>query len=117
MIAIFNIEKIHSGVVTQSGDALFTVIFKALVFRPLHSEVLDGLITGIERVGVEVEVGCVKVFIPHTKIPKHLEYVETKQVFQSSEDSSIVLEKDKLLRFKVLNIAIKGVKESGQIVS
>jgi DNA-directed RNA polymerase II subunit RPB7 len=52
------------------------VCFKALVFRPLRGEVLDGIITGIEKVGLEVKVGACKVFIPHTRIPSEMKYSE-----------------------------------------
>ena len=40
--------------------------FKALVFRPLKGEVLDGVVEGVERVGLELSIGVVKIFVPHT---------------------------------------------------
>lgn len=71
---------------------------------------LDGLVEGVERVGVEISIGCVRLFIPHTKIPKNWEYLEAKQVFQNVEDSALTIERGRLLRFRVLNISIKGSK-------
>ena len=66
LITIFKIEKIQDGVVNDNGEAIFTVFFKALVYRPLKGEVIDGIVENVERVGIELSVGCVKIFIPHT---------------------------------------------------
>ena len=66
LVTIFKIESIENGIVNQNGEALFTVTFKALVFRPFKNEVLDGIVEGISRVGIELYIGSLKVFIPHT---------------------------------------------------
>ena len=66
LITIFKIEKIEDGIINDNGDAIFTVHFKALVYRPLKGEVTDGIVENVERVGIELSIGCVKVFIPHT---------------------------------------------------
>lgn len=66
LITIFKIEKIEDGIVNDNGEAVFTVSFKALVFRPLKGEVLDGIVEGVERVGLELSIGCVRIFVPHT---------------------------------------------------
>ena len=42
--------------------------FSALVFRPMKGEILDGIVEGIEKVGLELSIGVVKIFIPHTVI-------------------------------------------------
>ena len=52
--------------VNERGEAIFSVTFKALVFRPLRGEVLDGIVEGIERVGLELSIGVVRIFVPHT---------------------------------------------------
>ena len=66
IITIFKIESIENGVVNQKGEAIFTVSFKALVFRPLKGEVLDGIVEGVEKVGLELSIGVVRIFVPHT---------------------------------------------------
>ena len=68
IITIFKIESIENGVVSERGEAIFTVTFKALVFRPLRGEVLDGVVEGVERVGLELSIGVVRVFVPHTVV-------------------------------------------------
>lgn len=101
----------------DNGDAIFTVSFKALVYRPLKGEVLDGVVTGIEKVGIEVKVGACKVFIPHTKIPTEMKYSEEQNGFVSEEDQSQVIKNESIIRFKVENVSIKGQEGSAIMVS
>lgn len=88
LLTIYNVEAIENGVVNQFGEALFTVRFKALVFRPLKGEVLDGVVEGIERVGIEVGIGGFRVFIPHTKIPERMQYNSKTERFEGKEEGS-----------------------------
>lgn len=66
LITIFKIDSIANGIVNASGDGVFTVAFKGLVYRPFKGEVCDAIATGVERVGIELAIGCLKVLIPHT---------------------------------------------------
>ena len=116
LITIFKIESIENGIVNQNGEAIFTVSFKALVFRPLKGEILDGTVEGVERVGMELSCGSIKMFIPHTKIPSHLVYNQEQEAFVSSENPTCVIKKDKIIRFRVMNVSIKGQEQVGVMV-
>jgi len=74
----------------------------------MKDEVLDGIVVGLERVGIEVKVGAVKAFIPHTKIPNSYKYDENQVAFIEDETPYQVIKKDCLVRFKVENVSIKG---------
>jgi len=113
---ICRLESINEGFVNDDGDAIFNVSFKALVYRPLKGEVIDGIISGIERVGLEVMVGAVKVFIPHTKIPSEMKFSEEQNAFVSEEDPTQVISEDSLIRFKVENVSIKGQEGAAILV-
>lgn len=63
------------------------MIFKALVFRPCKGEILDGMVEGVDKVGIEIIVGSLKMFIPHTKIP-HMSYNSNIEMFESNEDKT-----------------------------
>lgn len=66
LIMIYKIESIKNGVVNQAGEAVFRVSFKGVVYRPFKDEVCDGIVTGVERFGIEIVIGALKVLIPHT---------------------------------------------------
>lgn len=87
-----------------------------MVYRPLKGEVLDGVVSGVERVGLEVRVGACKAFIPHTKIPSDMKYSEERQSFVSDEDPTNEIKVDTIIRFKVENVSIKGQEGAAILV-
>ena len=86
-----------------------------MVYRPLKGEVLDGIVSGVEKVGIEVRVGACKAFIPHTKIPNDMKYTEDG-TFSSEDDPSLVIKQDSIIRFKVENVSIKGQEGASILV-
>ncbi len=87
-----------------------------MVYRPLKGEVLDGIVSGVERVGLEVRVGACKAFIPHTKIPSDMKYSEERQSFVSDDDPTNEIKGDTIIRFKVENVSIKGQEGAAILV-
>lgn len=87
-----------------------------MVYRPLKGEVLDGVVSGVERVGIEVKVGACKAFIPHTKIPSEMNYSDEQSAFVSREDPNMIIKQGCIIRFKVENVSIKGQEGSSILV-
>lgn len=114
LVTIYQIESIENGVVNQFGEALFTVIFKALVFRPFRGEVLDGIVQGTDQVGIEIMVGALKIFVPHTKIPPNLVYNKNSEKYENVEDNKQI-GKGTRLRFKIMSISIMGNEAVGEM--
>ncbi len=87
-----------------------------MVYRPLRGEVLDGIVSGIEKVGIEVKVGACKAFIPHTKIPNDFRYSEEQGAFIAEDDPGMMIKQDSIIRFKVENVSIKGQEGASILV-
>ena len=96
------------GVVNDSGEAIFTVHFKALVCRPLKNEVIDGIVTSVDRIGISLSVGSINCFVPHTQIPMEMKFSEEHNKFISEEDPSLEIKPNTILRFKVMSVNVKG---------
>ena len=45
------------------------------------------MVEGVDKVGIEIIVGSLKMFIPHTKIP-HMSYNSNIEMFESNEDKT-----------------------------
>jgi len=59
-------EEISDGRVQDTtGDVIYKVKFKALVFRPFRGEVLDGEVIEINDNGFMIESGPLKSFISY----------------------------------------------------
>ena len=48
--------------------------FKAIVFRPFKGEVVDGVVTQVNKVGLMVDVGPMGCFISRHSIPSDMEF-------------------------------------------
>ena len=69
---------------------------------------LDGVVSGIERVGIELGVGPVQVIIPHTKMPSNLIYNEQSNSFVFKNNELKTVNMGDLVRFKIEHLSIKG---------
>lgn len=57
-------EDISDGRVQDTtGDVIYKVRFKALVFRPFRGEVLDGVVYEVSNNGIIIESGPLRSFI------------------------------------------------------
>ena len=46
-----------------TGDVIFSIKFSILAFKPKDNEILDGIVTNVNRDGIEVFSGPIKCFI------------------------------------------------------
>ncbi|GAB65483.1 DNA-directed RNA polymerase II [Plasmodium cynomolgi strain B] len=62
----------------QDGTSMIVVKVKyqAIVFKPFKDEVLDAVVTDVNKLGFFAQAGPLKIFISRTAIPKYFEYSE-----------------------------------------
>lgn len=64
VVAVTTIDKIGAGrILPGQGFVVYPVSYKAIVFRPFKGEVVDGVVTQVNKVGLFVEVGPLSCFI------------------------------------------------------
>ncbi len=64
IIAVTNIEHIGPGLLLPSrGFVQYQIIYRAIVFRPFKGEVIDAIVTQVNKVGVFAEAGPLTIFI------------------------------------------------------
>jgi DNA-directed RNA polymerase II subunit RPB7 len=57
-------DEISDGKIQDtSGEVIYKVKFKALVFRPFRGEILDGIVSEVSSNGILIESGPLKSFI------------------------------------------------------
>lgn len=58
MIAVTAIDSIGDGLIQPNrGFVVYPVKYKAIVFRPFKGEVLDAVVTQVNKVGIFTEIG------------------------------------------------------------
>jgi DNA-directed RNA polymerase subunit E'/Rpb7 len=99
LIQLFRIISIQDGIVNEEGEAVYTVQFKALVFKPLKGEVIDGIVTSVNKPGIHLKIGSVSAFIPHNKIPDYFKYDEENNYFVNPAEQLNTIEARKVCNF------------------
>ncbi|KAI1229717.1 DNA-directed RNA polymerase II subunit RPB7, partial [Lamprotornis superbus] len=75
VIAVTTIDNIGAGVIQPGrGFVLYPVRYKAIVFRPFKGEVVDAVVTQVNKVGLFTEIGPMSCFISRHSIPSEMEF-------------------------------------------
>ncbi|ODV91320.1 hypothetical protein CANCADRAFT_122520 [Tortispora caseinolytica NRRL Y-17796] len=105
-------------VVPGSGAAEFEVKYRAIIWRPFKGEVVDGVVTSVNKMGFFVDVGPVNVFVSSHLIPSDLKFDPTANPpAYSGEDQRV--ERGARVRLKIVGtradvgemFAIGSIKE------
>lgn len=66
VIAVTHIDTIGSGLILPGqGLVVYVVKYKAIVFRPFKGEVLEAVVTQLNKVGMFADIGPLSCFISH----------------------------------------------------
>ncbi|RXG73223.1 DNA-directed RNA polymerase II subunit RPB7 [Armadillidium vulgare] len=75
VIAVTTIDHIGAGLIQPGrGFVLYPIKYKAIVFRPFKGEVLDAVVTQVNKIGLFCEIGPMQCFISKHSIPPDLEF-------------------------------------------
>ena len=75
--------------------------------KPFPGEVVDGVIERVEKYGVHVGVGPIKVFISNTNFPSDFEFCDNQNCYISKSNND-KLANDTEIRFRILNIQFES---------
>jgi DNA-directed RNA polymerase subunit E'/Rpb7 len=66
VIAVTTIDKIGAGTILPGqGFVIYPVNYTAIVFRPFKGEVVDAVVTQVNKVGMFCDIGPLSCFISH----------------------------------------------------
>jgi DNA-directed RNA polymerase II subunit RPB7 len=64
IISVVEVVDVGKGVLqANTGFALYKIKYKAIVFKPFKNQVVDGIVTTVNKIGFWCEVGPLQVFI------------------------------------------------------
>ncbi|CDH53392.1 dna-directed rna polymerase ii subunit rpb7 [Lichtheimia corymbifera JMRC:FSU:9682] len=99
VVALLNISK--GKVLPGTGLAEFKVKYQAIVFKPYKGEVVDAVVTTVNKMGFFADVGPLQVFVSNHLIPNDMQYDPNgNPPCYSSEDQTI--QKDVQVRIKLV---------------
>ncbi|KAH3743333.1 DNA-directed RNA polymerase II subunit RPB7 [Pelomyxa schiedti] len=75
IVAVTSIEKIGLGKIQDgSGCCVFPVEYKAIVFRPIHNEIMLSVVSQVADHGVWADAGPLQLFVSRMQMPTDLRY-------------------------------------------
>uniref|UniRef100_A0A5K3FIY3 DNA-directed RNA polymerase II subunit RPB7 n=1 Tax=Mesocestoides corti TaxID=53468 RepID=A0A5K3FIY3_MESCO len=70
VVAVTNIDHIGAGILLPGrGFVQYHIVYRAIVFRPFKGEVVDALVTQVNKVGIFAEAGPLSIFISKYSVP------------------------------------------------
>ncbi|CAH0389311.1 unnamed protein product [Bemisia tabaci] len=108
VIAVTTIDNIGAGLIQPGqGFVVYPVKYKAIVFRPFKGEVLDGVVTQVNKVGMFVEIGPLSCFISHHSIPADMEFCPSfNPPCYKSKSEDVVIQTDDEIRLKIVGTRV-----------
>ncbi|KAJ3307130.1 DNA-directed RNA polymerase II subunit [Kappamyces sp. JEL0829] len=75
IISVVQIVSTGQGVLqANTGFAEYKIEYKAIVFKPFKNQVVDAVVTTVNKIGFWCEVGPLKVFVSQKLIPEYLQF-------------------------------------------
>jgi DNA-directed RNA polymerase II subunit RPB7 len=104
IILVISVGDISNGkILNTSGDVLFMVSYTAIVLKPFVGEVVDGVIEKIDKYGIHVSVGPMRVFISYAKFPPDFEFREDLNIYESKKVND-KLKIDSEVRLRIMGV-------------
>ncbi|KAF5727364.1 DNA-directed RNA polymerase II subunit RPB7 isoform X2 [Tripterygium wilfordii] len=90
VVAITGIEKIGQGLIRDgTGFVSFPVKYQCVVFRPFKGEILEAVVTMVNKMGFFAEAGPVQIFVSNHLIPDDMEFQPGDTPNYTTSDGSV----------------------------
>ncbi|CAI5942497.1 unnamed protein product [Closterium sp. NIES-64] len=75
VVAVTTVESVGTGIVRDdTGYVTFPVRYQCVVFRPFKGEILEGVVTTVNKMGFFAEAGPVQIFVSNHLIPDDMSF-------------------------------------------
>ncbi|KAM7540934.1 hypothetical protein Aperf_G00000037852 [Anoplocephala perfoliata] len=112
IVAVTNIEHIGAGILLPNrGFVQYHIVYRAIVFRPFKGEVIDAIVTQVNKVGVFAEAGPLNIFISKYSIPNNIKFEGAEPTNENAneddeeEDTQVVQLEDRI-RLRIIGLRV-----------
>lgn len=111
VVCVTEVEDIGAGKIRDDiPEVSFPVQYRAIVFRPFKNEVLDGVVTQVDQMGIYVQIGPLFVFLSKQLVPADYSLNMESQphwAYEHADDPSNRITVDTEIRLKLIGLRIE----------
>jgi len=105
VVCIMDIYNISPGKTRPgTGEALFTILYRAILWKPFKGETVDCVVMSVKPQGVQCEAGPLAVFVSSLHLPPGMKYNPDSTPPQYSNNSGDVIEKGTAVRVSIIGM-------------
>ncbi|KAL8516268.1 hypothetical protein ACS0TY_014797 [Phlomoides rotata] len=111
IVAITGIESVGKGLIRDgTGFVTFPVKYQCVVFRPFKGEILEAVVTMVNKMGFFAEAGPVQIFVSNHLIPDDMEFQSGDVPNYTTSDGSVKIQKDSEVRLKIIGTRVDATE-------
>ncbi|XP_010934577.1 DNA-directed RNA polymerase II subunit RPB7 [Elaeis guineensis] len=111
VVAITNVEDIGKGLIREgTGFVTFPVKYQCVAFRPFKGEILEAVVTMVNKMGFFAEAGPVQIFVSNHLIPDDMEFQSGDMPNYTTSDGSVKIQKDSEVRLKIIGTRVDATE-------
>ncbi|KAK4777686.1 hypothetical protein SAY87_017873 [Trapa incisa] len=111
VVAITGIQSIGKGMIRDgTGFVTFPVTYRCVVFRPFKGEVLEAVVTTVNKMGFFAEVGPVQIFVSSHLIPDDMEFQPGDAPCYATSDRTLKILKDSEVRLRIIGTQVDATE-------
>lgn len=116
IITITSIDPIPLGQIDENGFAKFALSYKAIVFRPVVNEVIDAVVTKVDKMGLFCNAGPLNIFVHNDQMPSDMCYDQQAGAFVCRDEGIEIKERTEIrLRIKGFRFDVDKIFAVGTI--
>ncbi|KAK5087512.1 DNA-directed RNA polymerase II subunit [Exophiala xenobiotica] len=105
IICIMDIYNISAGKVRPgTGIAEFTILYRAILWKPFKGEAIDCVVQGVKPQGVFCEAGPLSVFVSKMHLPRDYKYNPDATPVNYSGPEGDTIQKGQAVRVQILGL-------------
>ncbi|KAH9286326.1 DNA-directed RNA polymerase II subunit RPB7 [Echinococcus granulosus] len=105
IVAVTNIDHIGAGMLLPGrGFVQYHIVYRAIVFRPFKGEVIDAVVTQINKVGVFAEAGPLSIFI--SKYFEGAEPTNENANEDDEEEETHIVQMEDRIRLRIIGLRV-----------
>lgn len=111
VVAVTKVESIGQGMLVEGTPLVtFNIRYRSVVFRPFKGEILDALVTVVNKVGFFAEAGPVRIFVSVHLIPDDMSFTQGDLNCYATDDGSLRIQQDSEVRLKIVGTRLDATE-------